>query len=202
MTSILKFFILICIIYIAYLFLTQPHSAPGIVLEAHAGGDALSDTGQVILPAPVAQQSQLPTRADAQDVQQGLLNGDVGKNVYAALNAHNGAIRHFTIQPGQTWDFGKSIAPVSALGYLPKIAGITGGGWCNLAAMYISVADQLGLESQFPIHSPYYGDRFPGIWINEDGSGGTLKIYNPLQRAVMFTVSEDNGALIVQGTLQ
>lgn len=129
-----------------------------------------------------------------------VLQGDVGVNVRAALNANNGRIRLFAIQPGETWSFGHTIAPISALGDLPVVCGpagcFDGGGWCDLAWMYMSVAQQLGLRTQFPQHIGV-GRPFPGILIDENGNGGDLFITNVTGQSITFIATEDNGTLTV-----
>lgn len=132
-----------------------------------------------------------------------LLQGDVGVNVRAALNANGGALQDFVIAPGATWSFGHSIAPISAMGYLPVVCGPAGcnagGGWCDLSAEYVKVADQLRLRSSFPPHAGVSDPRFPGILIDEHGDGGDLTITNTLGQPVRFQAYEENGTLIVTG---
>ena len=128
-------------------------------------------------------------------------SGDFGTNVLAALNANNGAIQNFTIAPGDTWSFGHSIAPISGMGYLPPINGLPGAGWCNLGALYVEVADQLGLESGVPSHGAEYGPRFPGILLDENGNGADLTITNALGVPVTFrAIIEGDAYRIEAGT--
>jgi hypothetical protein len=139
----------------------------------------------------------------ASDTQSYVLAGDIGVNVRAALNANGGALQSFTIQPGETWSFGRSIAPISAMGMLPVVCGpagcSVGGGWCDLAAMYVRVADQLGLQSTFPAHAGVGDTRMPGILLDEWGAGGDLQITNTTARAITFGSVEQDGALVVWG---
>lgn len=132
-----------------------------------------------------------------------LLRGDVGTNVSAALNANGGALMGFTIPPGQTWSFGHTIAPISGMGYLPVVCGPAGcnagGGWCDLSALYVRVADQLGLESHFPAHAGVSDPRFPGILLDDAGNGGDLTITNTTGQAVTFQTRVDGDRLIVEG---
>jgi hypothetical protein len=132
-----------------------------------------------------------------------LLQGDVGTNVRAALNANGGALQAFEIAPGQTWSFGRSIAPISALGHLPVVCGPAGcnagGGWCDLSALYVNVADQLGLQSDFPAHIGVSDTRFPGILLDEQGNGGDLLITNTTGAVVRFSARVDGGSVIVEG---
>ncbi len=132
-----------------------------------------------------------------------LLQGDIGTNVRAALNANDGALLAFEIGPGETWSFGRSIKPISALGYLPVVCGPAGcnpgGGWCDLSALYVKVADQLGMESHFPAHVGVSDPRFPGILLNDGDDSGDLTIYNPTSSPVRFRAFEQDGLLIVEG---
>jgi hypothetical protein len=132
-----------------------------------------------------------------------LLQGDVGENVRAALNANGGALQSFEIQPGETWSFGHSIAPISALGSLPVVCGpagcYAGGGWCDLSALYVKVADGLGLVSSFPPHAGVNDTRFPGILLDEWGGGGDLTITNTQAAPVIFRAYAEGNTLIVEG---
>lgn len=62
--------------------------------------------------------------------------GDVGYNVRAALNANGGALRAITIQPGETWSFNASVGSPAHVD-VRVVAGIPGGGWCDLASRYV-----------------------------------------------------------------
>lgn len=132
-----------------------------------------------------------------------MLQGDIGTNVMAALNANGGALQSFTIPPGGTWSFGHSLAPISAMGYLPVVCGPAGcnpgGGWCDLSALYVKVADQLGLQSTFPAHVGVSDPRFPGILLDDNGDGGDLLITNTLARPVTFRAVIDGGAVTIEG---
>lgn len=132
-----------------------------------------------------------------------LLQGDTGVNVTAALNANGGALMGFTIGPGETWSFGHSIAPISALGHLPVVCGPAGcnagGGWCDLSALYVKVADQLGLVSSFPAHAGVSDPRFPGILLDENGNGGDLQITNTTGVTAVFRARVEGDSLIVEG---
>jgi hypothetical protein len=132
-----------------------------------------------------------------------LLQGDVGVNVQAALNAKGGALQAFRIEPGATWSFGRSIAPISALGSLPVVCGpagcYAGGGWCDLSALYVKVADELGLDSRFPAHAGVSDTRFPGILLDEWGGGGDLTITNTTSTPVAFRAYAEGDTLIIEG---
>ena len=151
---------------------------------------------QVVEPA----QAQPQVQARASESLGYVLQGDVGVNVRAALNANGGALRHFTIQPGETWSFGHTIAPISAMGNLPVACGpagcFEGAGWCDLSWMYMSIAQQLGMQVDFPQHIGV-SKPFPGILLDENGNGGDLKITNTTDRPVTFTAIEQDGTLIV-----
>lgn len=142
--------------------------------------------------------------AGAQDRQSYVLAGDIGVNVVAALNANGGALQAFTIPPGASWSFGRSIAPISALGHLPVVCGPAGcnpgGGWCDLAAMYVRVCRQLvGCEPQYPAHSGVNDPNMPGIMLAEDGSGADLIITNTGSAPLTFGAWQEGGDLVVGG---
>jgi hypothetical protein len=132
-----------------------------------------------------------------------LLQGDVGVNVQAALNANGGTLQAFRIEPGATWSFGRSIAPISALGSLPVVCGpagcYAGGGWCDLSALYVKVADELGLDSRFPAHAGVSDTRFPGILLDEWGGGGDLTITNTTRQTAAFRAFMEGDTLIIEG---
>lgn len=64
------------------------------------------------------------------------LAGDVGHNVRAALDANNGALRNVTIRPGETWSFNASVGLPAHI-HVRVVAGVPGGGWCDLASRYV-----------------------------------------------------------------
>ncbi|MGQ9548235.1 MAG: hypothetical protein ACUVSY_04300 [Roseiflexus sp.] len=64
------------------------------------------------------------------------LTGDAGYNVQTALNAGHGALRSVTIRPGETWSFNASIGHPSLVN-VRVVAGVPGGGWCDLASRYV-----------------------------------------------------------------
>jgi hypothetical protein len=131
-----------------------------------------------------------------------LLQGDVGTNVLAALSANGGALQRFTIPPGGTWSFGHSIAPISALGALAYVNGVYAGGWCDLSAEYLKVAQQLGLEVRYIQHANV-STPFPSIWLNEQGDGENgqdLLITNTTTSPITFRASVEGGALVIEGS--
>jgi hypothetical protein len=159
----------------------------------------VEETRALGLPPPVS----LPNNLARATGPAYLLQGDVGVNVRAALDANEGALQRFEIQPGHTWSFGRSIAPISALGSLPVVCGpagcYAGGGWCDLSALYVKVADELGLHSDFPAHAGVANTRFPGILLDEWGGGGDLTITNTNNTAVAFRVFMEGDTLIIEG---
>lgn len=68
-----------------------------------------------------------------------------------------------------------------------------------MSALYVKVADQLGLESRFPAHGGVADTRFPGILIDEDGNGGDLLITNTTAAPVTFRARFDGDTLIIEG---
>lgn len=169
------------------------------------GGTPVEDTpgGFIELPPPApegARNEQAP-QGEASDSTSGyILQGDVGVNVRAALNANGNKMRDFTIQPGETWSFGHTLAPVSALGDLPTVCGpagcFPGGGWCDLAAIYMRTADKMGMPTAYPQHGGI-SYPFPGILVDNDGNGGDLKITNNRGKAVRFITTENGDTLTV-----
>ena len=153
----------------------------------------------------VGQPTQPPAaQATASDSRSYVLQGDVGTNVRAALNANGGKMRNFTLQPGETWSFGKTIAPISAMGDLPVVCGpagcYDGGGWCDLGAMFVRTADQLGLETHYPQHGGVSDPQMPGLLFDEWGNGGDLTITNTTGQPVTFTAVEHDGMLTVSAS--
>lgn len=128
----------------------------------------------------------------------------VGINVRAALNARGGALRAFTIRPGETWSFNATIGDPGAL----QLATIIhpGDGWCNLAARYAQVARLTGLIPRFQDHG--VGDLGGGpensvaIW-DVDGIPGTidgrqdLELTNNLQVPISFNIVDQGDTISV-----
>lgn len=166
--------------------------------ESRYGGGADWPHYEIAAPAPA--QTAPAARAVGEPY---VLQGDVGVNVTAALNANDGALMGFTIPPGGTWSFGRAIKPISAMGYLPVVCGpagcYAGGGWCDLSALYVRVADQLGLQSSFPVHAGVSDPRFPGILLDDRNDDGDLTIFNPTSQSVTFQTRVDGDRLIVEG---
>jgi len=180
----------------AYSFVADPNAV--VHASAYGGGSSATVPAKSVLIG-VARPSARVAHA-FEDRQSYVLQGNVGVNVRAALNANNGALRHVIVQPGTTWSFGASIAPIDALGDLPVVCGpagcYAGGGWCDLAAMYMRTAFAAGLSPSFPQHSGI-SQPFPGILLNNDGSGGDLRITNTLSYPIQFRAEEQDDTLVV-----
>jgi hypothetical protein len=93
-----------------------------------------------------------------------------------------------------------------------EVAGVLGGGWCNLAARYAQAARAAGLTPLFQDHG--VGDMGGGpensvlIW-NVDGAAGNdgdrrdLLLRNDTGRAVVFRVVDAGGdAVAIEATAQ
>jgi len=140
------------------------------------------------------------------------IGGDpFGQNIRCALDANGGALRSFVVAPGQTWSFNAAMGTGGA-SCAVAVAGVLGGGWCNLAARYAQAARAAGLAVAFEDHG--LGDLGGGsensvaIW-NVDGTAGSdgdrqdLEIRNPTGRAVRFRVVEmGSDAVAVEATAQ
>ncbi|ABQ91257.1 MULTISPECIES: hypothetical protein [unclassified Roseiflexus] len=132
------------------------------------------------------------------------LAGDVGYNVRAALDASNGALRSITILPGETWSFNASIGHPSHVN-VRVVAGVPGGGWCDLASRYVqALRPVLPPEAfAFPNHVRTAGigllnvanEDAVAIW-NIDGQPGSfggrqdLQITNTTNTALRLEVVE------------
>ncbi|MCS6939719.1 MAG: hypothetical protein RMJ55_17440 [Roseiflexaceae bacterium] len=136
------------------------------------------------------------------------LAGDVGYNVRAALDARNGALRNVTIRPGETWSFNASIGPPAHI-RVRVVAGVPGGGWCDLASRYVqALRPALPPEAfVFPNHVRTTGIRLlnvadedaVAIW-NIDGQPGSfggrqdLQITNTTNATLQLVVVEGPAA--------
>jgi hypothetical protein len=106
------------------------------------------------------------------------IRGEMGYNIEIALNANNGALRSVIIRPGETWSFNQTIGHPKNLPRMYYIAGVYGGGWCDLAGRYVQVGRQLGLTPTFEQHggvalSGLSVADSPYIW-NIDGTAGNF----------------------------
>src|SRR4029453_18686665 len=132
------------------------------------------------------------------------LTGDVAFNVAAALNANNGALRSVTIRPGETWSFNAAVGSPAQIA-VRTIAGVPGGGWCDLASRYVqAVRPLLPPEAvHFVNHVTTSGIRLAdvadedavSIW-NIDGQAGSsgqsqdLEITNSLPAPLHLQIVE------------
>lgn len=136
------------------------------------------------------------------------LAGDAGYNVRAALDARNGALRNVTIRPGETWSFNASIGPPAHI-RVRVVAGVPGGGWCDLASRYVqALRPVLPPEAfAFPNHVRTAGvgllnvadEDAVAIW-NIDGQPGSfggrqdLQITNTTDTTLQLVVVEGPSA--------
>lgn len=117
-------------------------------------------------------------------------SGCMGVNINAALQRGN--LTRAAIAPGYRWSFNEAWGNVNEADYV-TCGGVSGGGLCNLAALFAQVARQEGLEVNFQDHG--LGDIGGGsensvmIW-NTSGQGGDadLTITNPTSRTVTLQV--------------
>lgn len=71
-------------------------------------------------------------------------NNDFGFNVKQALDASGGNLRNVVIKDGERWSFNATIGP--PVFPIRDVAGVPGGGWCDLACRYVQVFKGLGLR--------------------------------------------------------
>lgn len=105
-----------------------------------------------------------------------------------------------TIPAGHVWSFNDATGNPDELPY-EVCYGTAGGYWCNVAAAYARVADELGLKIQFEDHGCTVGDLGQGgcryqvaIWNLNDRSNPEeqdLLITNTSDRPVVFTLVGD-----------
>jgi hypothetical protein len=133
------------------------------------------------------------------------LAGDVGHNVRAALDASNGALRDITIRPGETWSFNASVGSPAHI-RVRVVAGVPGGGWCDLASRYVQALRPV-LPSEafaFPNHVRTAGigllnvadEDAVAIW-NIDGQPGSLGGRQDLQ--ITNTTDSTLRLVVVEG---
>lgn len=141
--------------------------------------------------APIASSSFLP-----------IDGGPCGHNARVALEANGGALQRVEIPPGVEWSFNETMGSPAALDYV-SCSGIPGGYWCDVAARYLQVGKQLGLEPTFQHH----GIQLAGvawsdsiaIW-NSGGRGGQdLLLRNETGKTVFLWVEAADGGVIVRG---
>lgn len=102
------------------------------------------------------------------------LTGDAGYNVLAALNARHGALRSVTIRPGETWSFNASIGHPSLVN-VRVVAGVPGGGWCDLASRYVQALRPVLPPEAFAF--PNHG-RTAGIGLLNVADADAVAIWN------------------------
>jgi hypothetical protein len=141
------------------------------------------------------------------------LAGDVGHNVRLALDANGGALKEVVIPPGATWSFNAAVGnPAPLVSNLRSVAGVLGGGWCDLASRYVQAARPvLPPEAiRFPNHVQTAGiglwnvanEDAVAIW-NIDGQPGSfggrqdLEITNTTDRPLRFRAVEGGGAVTI-----
>lgn len=133
------------------------------------------------------------------------ISGNMGYNVRIALNANNGALRNIVIRPNETWSFNQTVGDPSVLPKMYHIAGVYGGGWCDLAGRYVQVLRQLGLTPVFEQHGGIALNGLsvqdsPYIW-NTNGSVGNINgaqdvvVTNTTDRTIYLTAVEEQNVL-------
>ncbi|MGB9752704.1 MAG: hypothetical protein C0183_20400 [Roseiflexus castenholzii] len=135
------------------------------------------------------------------------LRGDVGYNVRAALDARNGALRDVIIRPGETWSFNASVGSPARVN-VRVVAGVPGGGWCDLASRYVqALRPVLPHEAfAFPNHVRTAGvgllnvadEDAVAIW-NIDGQPGSFGGRQDLQ--ITNTTDTTLRLVVVEGAL-
>lgn len=105
-----------------------------------------------------------------------------------------------TIPPGYVWSFNDATGDPEQLPY-ENCMGTEGGYWCNVAAAYARVADDLGLEVEFVDHGCTVGDLGQGgcryqvsIWNTGDRNNPEdqdLLITNTDNRTVRLFLVDD-----------
>ena len=144
------------------------------------------------------------------------LAGDVGFNVLSALSASDGALRSVTISPGSTWSFNAAVGNPAQI-TIRTIAGVPGGGWCDLASRYVQAVRPLLPRQavQFVNHVTTAGIRLAdvsdddavSIW-NIDGQAGSagqsqdLQITNTLSAPLhLQVVDQPDQQIVVQAAV-
>jgi hypothetical protein len=135
-------------------------------------------------------------------------NDPFGYNVKSALDMQKGALRHVVIESGDTWSFNEALGKPKYFPALKSVAGIEGGGWCDLACRYIQVAKGLGLHTVYLQHggialnscsvedSPYIW-TVDGIRGLEKGRQDLLITNNTVYTAMIEVIEKDNAAIII-----
>jgi len=139
------------------------------------------------------------------------VNDSFGYNVRAALDMNNNALRHVIIESGDTWSFNEALGKPNTFPTLKMVAGISGGGWCDLACRYIQVAKGLGLHTVYLQHggialNSCSLEDSPFIWTEngkrgfENGQQDLLITNNTVKTVVLDVVEENNAAIIIGNT--
>ena len=211
----------VCIASVFVLFMLSDQSAspasisPWLPRQSAASDSVIAAANSVLAaPPPIAGIAQA-IQADTRSVPLSIA-GDVGFNVLSALGASNGALRSVTIRPGETWSFNATIGSPANV-EVRTIAGVPGGGWCDLASRYVqAVRPLLPREAvQFVNHVTTAGIRIAdvadddavSIW-NIDGQAGSagqsqdLQITNTLNTPLYLqVVDQPDQQIVVQAAL-
>lgn len=138
---------------------------------------------------------------------------DFGYNINVALTANGNALRDIRIMPGQSWSFNATVGNPNSISFV-NVAGIPGGGWCNLAARYAQAVRTLGIPDN-DIHFLHHNQDLGGgpendvlIW-NIGGTPGfaggrqDLVIDNNTGQTIRLWVEQiDNIRIQVLGALE
>ncbi|NWG22519.1 MAG: hypothetical protein HXY39_19610 [Chloroflexi bacterium] len=157
-----------------------PHTLFGMPLQ-QSGGPSPAFAGSESLTATFTQQSGQKYRLIGESAPLSL-HGDAGYNIRAALDANGGALRSVIINPGDTWSFNASVGAPTRV-RVRVVAGIPGGGWCDLASRYVQALRPVLPPSAFafPNHVQTAGigllnvadEDAVAIW-NIDGQAGSF----------------------------
>jgi hypothetical protein len=138
-----------------------------------------------------------------------------GWNVAQALDANGRALRDVVIQPGQTWSFNASVGNPTM--DLESVAGVPGGGWCDLASRYVQAARPLLPTDAFtfinhvdntgwPLADVAYADSVV-IWniggvAGFEGGRQDLLITNTLNQPIRLRAVESGSVVTIEGGVQ
>jgi hypothetical protein len=208
----------VCIISVFVLFMLGRQSAtpasisPWLPKQAQAA-DSVAAAAQSVLAASPAITGFAQANTSSVPLN---IAGDVGFNILSALGARDGALRSVTILPGETWSFNATIGSPAKVA-VRTVAGVPGGGWCDLASRYVqAVRPLLPREAvQFVNHVTTAGIRIAdvadedavSIW-NIDGQAGSvgqsqdLEITNTLNIPLYLqVVDQSDQQIVVQAAL-
>jgi hypothetical protein len=195
--------LIVGVVSVAILLLIRPAEPAGALFSRWPAESAASIAGE-FAPAP---QGAVAGEGVALS-----LAGDVGFNVAAALGARGGALRDVVIRPGETWSFNATVGDPAGMS-LRTVAGIYGGGWCDLASRYVQAVRPILPEAavRFPNHVATAGIRLSdvadsdavAIW-NIDGQPGSfggrqdLEITNTTTHTIRLVAASDGGVVRVR----